>query len=280
MPGTAWTCPSCNLDVSTPYCPGCGERPLRQHELTLRGFLDQLVQAFTSIDGRLIRSFRYLVSRPGFLTVAFLQGRRKAYLGPIQVFLLANVLFFAAESISGGQIFTTPLEFHLTNQPWSPIAPRMVTAWLDVTHRSLESYAPVFNRAMALHARSLIIMMALAFALMPALVFRGARRPTVTHGVFALHTYAYLLLLFSIATCIPAVHQLLGGAGFASEPLDHAISIGLLVACGIYLFVSTGAVYGASGATRVIKTLVLTLSVGVIVLAYRLALLVVTLYTT
>src|SRR4249920_2508411 len=94
MPDATWTCPSCNREVDTRYCPGCGERPLRDRELTLRGFVDQLVQAFTSIDGRLIRSFRYLVTRPGSLTVAFLQGRRKPYLGPIQLFLLANVLFF------------------------------------------------------------------------------------------------------------------------------------------------------------------------------------------
>ena len=280
MPDLAWTCPSCSREVDTPYCPGCGERPLNDRELTLRGLLDQLVQAFTSIDGRLIRSFRYLVTRPGFLTVAFLQGRRKPYLGPIQLFLLANVLFFAAESITGGQIFTTPLEFHLTNQPWSPLAQRMVPAWLEASNRTLESYAPAFNRAMSLHARSLIILMALAFALVPAVVFRGARRPTVTHGVFALHTYAYLLLLFIVATAIPAVSHLFGGPGFASEPLDHAISVALLLACGSYLFASIGTVYGASGAGRVLQTLVLTLSVAAIVLGYRFTLLIVTLYTT
>lgn len=280
MPDAAWTCPTCARDVTTPYCPGCGERLLRERELTLRGFIDQLVQAFTSIDGRLIRSFRYLVTRPGFLTVAFLQGRRKPYLGPIQLFLLANVLFFAAESVTGGQIFTTPLQFHLNNQPWSSGAQRLVAQRLEDTHRTLESYAPVFDRAMALHARSLIIVMALAFALLPALVFRGSKRPPVTHGVFALHTYAYLLLLFSIATGIPAVDRLLGGAGFASEPLDHAISVVLLLACGIYLFASTATVYGASGASRVVKALMLTLGVATIVLGYRLVLLLVTLYTT
>jgi len=71
-----WTCPTCNATVSTPYCPGCGERPLRERELTLRGIFNQLVQAFTKIDGRLILSFRCLVGRPGFLTVAYLQGQR------------------------------------------------------------------------------------------------------------------------------------------------------------------------------------------------------------
>jgi len=103
-----WTCPTCNRTVSTPYCPECGERPLRARDLTFRGLLDQLFQTFTRIDGRLIRSFRCLVSRPGFLTVAYLQGRRKPYVGPVPLFLIANMLFFATESFTGGKVFTTP----------------------------------------------------------------------------------------------------------------------------------------------------------------------------
>ena len=114
MTGTEpWTCPTCHRTVSTPYCPGCGERPLRARELTLRGLFDQLVQAFTNIDGRLVRSFRYLLGRPGFLTVAYLRGQRKPYVGPVPLFLIANALFFAAESLTGGTVFTTPLESHL-----------------------------------------------------------------------------------------------------------------------------------------------------------------------
>ena len=74
-----WSCPTCHTTVSTPYCPVCGERPLHPRELTFRGLLDQLVGAFTAVDGRLIRSLRYLVSRPGFLTVAYLHGQRKPY---------------------------------------------------------------------------------------------------------------------------------------------------------------------------------------------------------
>ena len=98
-----WTCPTCHSAVSTPYCPGCGERPLRDRELTLLGIFDQLVLAFTSLDSRLIRSVRCLVGRPGFLTVAYLEGQRKRFVGPVSLFLMANALFFAIESMTGGK---------------------------------------------------------------------------------------------------------------------------------------------------------------------------------
>jgi hypothetical protein len=65
------------------------------HDLTLRGFADQLSEAVINIDARLIGSFRCLVTRPGALTVAPLAGQRKPYRLPLPLFLVANLAFFA-----------------------------------------------------------------------------------------------------------------------------------------------------------------------------------------
>ena len=72
----------------------------------------------------------------------------------------------------------------------------------------------------------------------------------------------------------------LGGAGFTSDGLDRVISLTLLLACAIYLYVATGTVYGAHGVLRVVKVSTLTLAMATIVLGYRFALLLVTLYST
>jgi hypothetical protein len=154
-----WDCPTCHAAVSTPYCPECGERPLRPRELTFRGLLGQLVEALTTVDGRLLRTFRCLVGRPGSLTVAYLQGRRKPYVGPVPLFLIANALFFATESLTGGKVFTTPLDAHLHTQPWSHTAELLVSQRLAARQMTLESYAPVFDHTVAVNARSLIVFM-------------------------------------------------------------------------------------------------------------------------
>ena len=274
-----WWCPTCDATVSTPYCPGCGERPLHERELTLRGIVKQLVQAISPVDGRLVRSIRCLVGRPGGLTVAYLQGQRKPYVGPIPLFLIANGLFFATEALTGGKVFTAPIDSHLHTQPWSGVAEMLVSQRLAAMQTTLDAYAPVFDQAMARNARSLIIFMALFFVLAPALAFSRNRRPFGVHAIFSLHVYAFLLLLFCVATVIPLVEQWFGGAGFASDRLDYAISIALLIACGTYLDVATGRVYGAKGASRVLKAVALTVAVAVIALGYRFVLLLVTLYT-
>jgi Protein of unknown function (DUF3667) len=160
----AWTCPTCNHTLSKPYCPECGERPLRTGDLTFRGFFGQIFQAWTSIDGPLIRSFRGLVTRPGSLTVAYIQGRRKPYALPLQLFLVVNVLFFAMQSLTGANVFSTTLDSHLQKFFWSPVAQNLVTHRLARQQTTLSLYAPVFNQAVALNAKSLIVLMVLPFA--------------------------------------------------------------------------------------------------------------------
>jgi Protein of unknown function (DUF3667) len=253
---------------------------MRPRELTFRGLLGQLVGALTTVDGRLLRTFRCLVGRPGFLTVAYLQGQRKPYVGPVPLFLIANALFFATESLTGGNVFTTPLDAHLHTQPWSHTAELLVSNRLAARQTTLESYAPAFDHAVAVNARSLIVFMALSFMAALAIVFPRNRHPPVTHALFSLHLYAFLLPLLCIATAVPPVDQWFGGAGFASEGLDHALSILLLMACALYLFVATGRVYRATGTSRSVKVLVLTAAVAAIVLGYRFVLLLITLYST
>jgi hypothetical protein len=275
-----WTCPTCKALVPTPFCPTCGEHPLQARELTLRGLAEQIFEAFTNIDGRLIRSLRALVFRPGALTVAFLNGRRKPYIGPVTLFLIANVLFFAMESLSGGTIFTAPLQSHLHTQPWSDFAQPLVTQRLQAKHTTLALYAPAFDKAIGLNARSLIIFMALSFALAPFLVFFRSRLPLMAHAVFALHFYAFVLLLLSVATTMRAVGLWLGSPVLLSNGMDYVLSIVLLIACAVYLYVAVRTVHHAQGASRILKTFALTLAVAVIVIGYRFILLLITLYST
>lgn len=274
-----WDCPTCGISVTTPFCPTCGEHEFHTRELKLRALFTQLFSAFTSIDSRLLRSFRFLVSQPGSLTTAYLKGQRKPYLGPIALFLLINVLFFATESLTGGKVFTTPLESHLQTQPWSLAIQDLVASRLESKHTTLASYEPVFDQAVALKARSFIIIMALFFALVPAVAFLRSKRPFVAHAIFSLHFYAFLLLLLCVATTIPVISVWLGGPGLASPIVDYPISIGLLMASAIYLYFSVGAVYGSRGWVRILQVSVLTVGVAAIVLGYRFFLFVVTLYT-
>lgn len=276
----SWSCPTCNGTLSTRYCPACGESPPNTRDLTLRGLIRQLFHAMSSIDGRLLRSFRCLVTRPGSLTVAYVQGRRLKYLGPFQLLLVANVLFFAMQSLTSTNIASSKLDSHLHHQDWQIVAQNLVSHRLEERRTTLDLYAPIFDQANVLHAKSFIIVMALPFALLLPLLFYRSRQPFVAYAVFSLHFYAFLLLLFCALLAVAAIEALLGGGGLNSPRMDNVLSFINLAACATYLYVATGTVYGARGGLRVVKALALSVAVAGILLGYRFLLFLFTLYTT
>src|SRR6185503_10554440 len=116
---------------------------LRPGDLTVRGLVVHLFQAFTSIDGRLLRSFRQLVTRPGSLTVTFVRGQRVPYMGALQLFLIANVLFFAMQSLTLANVVGATLDSHLHQQDWSVLAQTLVAERLEAKHTTLALLAPI-----------------------------------------------------------------------------------------------------------------------------------------
>ena len=280
MTASNWSCPNCGTALTTPFCPECGERPIAAIDLSVKGIAAQLMKTVAGVDGRLLRSLRALLLDPGSLTLAYGEGRRKPFIGPFQLFLLANVVFFAVQSLTHTRVFSSSLDSHLHHQDWSALAQELVDHRLAATSSTLDRFAPLFDRAVVLHAKSLVIAMAVPFALLLPVVFFTSHRPFSIHVVFALHLYAFLLLLFCVALGVAAVDIASGGAGLASAAIDNVLTALILVCSTVYLYLASGPVYGVAGWGRVARSLVLALAVGVIVVGYRFAIFLVTLYTT
>ncbi len=274
-----WSCPSCGRTRATAFCPSCGEEPLRPRDLTVTDMSGQFLRQFSNLDARLARSFRTLLTRPGALSAAHVAGRRRAYLGPLQVFFLANAIFFAVQSFTHFNIFSSTLDSHLNQQDWSPVAQALVADRLAAKGTTLAAFAPGFDRAAILNAKALIILMALAFVpFLPAL-FHGARRRLGAHVVFALHLYAFILLLLSVSLLLAEAQLRLGGRGLASPAVDMSLTLFNLGACAAYLWVAIGAFYGSRGLARMAKAAGLAFAIGLIVLAYRFAIFLITLWS-
>ena len=275
-----WTCPTCNEIVLTPFCSRCGEQQLAPHDLTLRGLSEKLLHALTSIDARAARSALRLLRHPGELTLAWVRGARKPYVAPFQLFLIANVIFFALQWLTGVIVISSSLDSHLHHQDWSELALSLLTQRLQKTQLSLAQYAPVFDRAVVLNAKSLIGLMAIPFALFLPLVFVRQPRPFMTHVVFSLHLYTFLLLLFCVAMLAARLSSLLGFGGIETSVVDNVLSTANFVACAAYLYIAIGPVYGTAGAMRWLQAVVLTVAIAAIVLGYRFVLFLITLYAT
>ena len=280
MRPSRWTCPSCGAVALTQFCPACGERRLAPADLRLREVLVQAFSALTSVDGRLLRSLRDVCLRPGELTLAYMEGRRKPYLGPLELFFLANVAFFALQSLADTRSFSTTLASHLQQQDWRGLANRLVERHLQATGRTLPVYAPVFDHRIAIYARSLIALMVVPFGLLVAALFGRRPLPALTHAIFAVHTYVFVLILLCAGSLAVAVDHLGGGPALRSTAFDHLLSALLLAACVAYLHRAVARVYPGKSLHTGLRTAVLGMAIALIFMGYRFILLPITLWTT
>jgi hypothetical protein len=166
------------------------------------------------------------------------------------------------------------------NQDWSEFARTLVAHKLQAEHATLATYAPVFDHAVDVNAKSLVILLVLPFTLLLIPLFAGSHRPFVTHLVFALHLLAFLLLCSCILLLFTKLQTAFGGSGLRAPWFDWSLFVALIAVIATYLYVATGVVYRAEGLVRALKVAVLAVVIAAAVPGYRFLIFLVTLYFT
>jgi Protein of unknown function (DUF3667) len=275
-----WNCPTCEAQVTSRYCPVCGERPLDPRDLTLRGLAGQFFGFLVSLDHRIIYSVRCMLTRPGQLTVDFERGRRQVSIGPFKLFVLANLLFFAVQSTTELRVFSTPLQRQLQGDEGSDFGRAVVRNYLEKNGLTAEAYAPIYDQEVAVHARSMIGLMVLPFAMFLPVVFWRAARPFAVHIVFSVHFFSFLLLLYCVPAAAIGIRAVMGGPAALTQSADNVVSILLLIALAGYLYFAIRRVYDARGIPRIVQTLLLATVYFGCFLSYRFALVPITVLMT
>jgi hypothetical protein len=75
------------------YCAACGQRNTPPNP-TLRDFADEWFNEILHWDGKLPSTLKALMTKPGLLTVDFLNGRRARWLSPLRLYLICSVVYF------------------------------------------------------------------------------------------------------------------------------------------------------------------------------------------
>jgi hypothetical protein len=94
-------CQNCGLSLKPEdnYCPECGQENDNKRQPVFHILLD-IFQNFLSLDSKVFGSLIPLVTKPGFLTLEFIRGRRARYLHPARLFLSLVVAYFLIASIT------------------------------------------------------------------------------------------------------------------------------------------------------------------------------------
>lgn len=255
-------CVTCDAELAGEYCHQCGERARREPPTLLR-FIGELIGEALDADGRIVKSFRLLMTRPGRLTVEYMRGCRKPYLGPAAVFVVTNVLFFFVQPLANVNTFTATLDSQTSWYPYSQWADASVSARLEETGRERAAYAADFDLVSERYARSLIFLQVPLFALGVMLVEIRKRRYFIEHLVYSTHFFAALLLVgvvtsFGIYVC----WQLGLGNAFNLEIPFMLFIVG-------YAAFSLRAVYDDNWMSAGIKSVLLLILCIAVIQAYR-----------
>jgi hypothetical protein len=281
--GNEWHCPTCSAANRTPFCASCGEKRPSARDLHFRELAAHALDSFASLDGRFFRTVRALLARPGELTVAYLEGRRKPFVGPIQLFLVANVVFFAAQWLTGLSLFFTPLANQMNAGPHSELATKLVNERIAARGMTLDAYMPLFDRAGLTKTKSLVVLMVPMFAAAVALVMRKQWRTFVPPLVFALHFFAFQMIAFSILFVVATLTMAIAWRGDWTShwhAFDTVFSWIEVLALAGYLWFALGRCAPSGGKLRLARVLLLAASTPVVLYLYRFIIFLITLYTT
>jgi len=198
-------CASCGAPLAGEWCHACGERRRTPEQLSLRHSLRELGDEF-DVDSRAVRSLRLLLLHPGALTLEFIRGRRRPYLGPLRMYLT---------------VFAVALFVTMLVPQTSPQQPnRLVAALKQLVHaiavrRGMTDAAAekALEQTTAQHVTWLSLLIPLVFAVFLFAFFHRRRRWFGEHLVFATHfgTFNYLVALLLIPFQLVAM-QLVGPA--------------------------------------------------------------------
>jgi hypothetical protein len=277
------TCVTCGRPVAGRYCSDCGEQAPHAHSYSLRHFVEEALENLIHLDGRVFRSCRALLLAPGLLASDFLRGRRKPYMGPMHLFLIANLIYFLLQPFSGFVPFTTPLDIQTRAFVWSGLANRMVSARLESRSITREDYRHRFDETAHLQGKTLVIIMVPLFALAAWAMYRRGRPFVVEHLVFSFYAFAFLLIWIGVTTVIEtrligvSVHHGYRPGGSLIEVGSSAVTV---VPFAVYLYLASRRMYGQGVGLTLLKTAVLTAWLMAVLTAYRMILFFTTFYAT
>lgn len=97
------TCANCGTPLVGAFCHACGQKRFVDSDRRFAHLLHQFVVSATDLDGRIWRTLRALLLRPGLLGRDYIAGRRAHWLTPMTLFLAVNVAYFLAP-LHGGDL--------------------------------------------------------------------------------------------------------------------------------------------------------------------------------
>jgi len=222
-------CPNCDkqLREDMNFCFNCGqENHIKRVSVTM--LVSDFTSTYFSFDSKLFASLKYLLTKPSFLSLEYLNGKIEAYLRPIRMYVFISFAFFLLNSITSTNSALDIIDFTKDGQSVtleevqgdlnSPTlqnnedmeAVNSIDEFFDGKFKKIFSDKRELNSFMTFFRSKLPL---LVFFLIPVfggllyIFFYKKEYYYVDHLVFALHIQSFFFVLLIISTIVDWVFK-------------------------------------------------------------------------
>jgi hypothetical protein len=267
-------CPTCGARIDGRFCGSCGEQKISAHDYSITHFAEHIFESLTHFDFKSLRAVKMLVARPGRLTRDYLDGRRRGSVGPVQLFVIVNIVF----ALMGPNSFRTPLSVQEHDRPFPALKQSIVTRAIATRSVAREEFRRSFDDAAGLQGKTWVFAMIPLFAIATAVLY-GFRRYFFEHLIFATHVLAFVMAWILVVSYGVGGLLSLRGVRLTNQEMDGLVSGIVLAGMALYIFFGLRRVFGDRAVAAAARALAVTLLFYPILLTYRFLLFFVTIQT-
>jgi hypothetical protein len=270
-------CKSCGNTFRGLYCNLCGEKVLEPRDRSFKNFLANIQLFLTFTDNKFLKSLKLIITKPGFLSKEYAEGRRVNYARPLQMFFVLNLIYFLFPLL---QLFNTSLNTQMYLRTHSPLVRKMVSQELADKGYSLQGYSLMYNEKSTSLAKLLVIVFVLVASLPFNFIYRKKNRFFTDHLTLSVELAAFNLAMNAIflSVFLIIVNNIIHLTHTSWEKyLDDATLTVIFVLTNLYFLFSAGRIfYGQRGFKLIVKVALGLVCLFLALEVYRLLLFLVT----
>lgn len=187
------SCLNCGTRLHGKFCHACGQKATSA-SVKLHDFVHEATHEFLHLDGKIVKTLKLLVAKPGQLTVEFLEGRRSRYVSPLRVYLTFSLIFFTLAAIlPRGLEGAVKVRSGKELRGDTELERRLATGL-----RKAEQDGGLIGEAVLHQLPKVMFVLMPVFALIAWGFYRKQQRFYIPHLYYSVHFHAFVFLVMSV----------------------------------------------------------------------------------
>lgn len=195
-------CLNCGAELYGPYCYSCGQKVIEARDRTAGAYIRGFFEESFSFDSKFFKTFKYLFTKPGFLTLEYIHGRINSYVTPLKLYLFLSVAaFFIGSLISPDNLNDLRGDFDVG----SFSAGAFVDNYVKRTGVPYEVFEEKYNSELGAKLPLYFVGLVVVFSLPFKLIYMSHKRYYAEHLVFSIHFFSFLLAVLVLSSLLELV---------------------------------------------------------------------------